>query len=264
MKYGLCLEMALTDRPFEDRIRIAAGHGFKFGEMWFVDATYKGTPENLAKTAAACGLKLTNTVIAPPDASFGGGLVDPAKRDLWLERTRISLDFNQRAGIPMTVVCTGNVIPGRSHADMRSSVVEGLKRTVELAEQAGIMLLLEALNTRYDHAGYWLASSDLGAEVVREVGSERLRLLFDCYHMQIMEGDLINHIRRNLDVIGHFHSAGVPGRFELFKGEVDYRFVIGEIARMGYEGVFGLEYQPSMDGETSLRESLSYLADVKL
>ena len=128
-----------------------------------------------------------------------------------------------------------------------------------MAEDAGITLLLEPLNTRYDHPGYWLTSSDRGADICRKFDSPRLRLLFDCYHMQVMEGDLIKHIERNLDVIGHIHSAGVPGRHELFRGEIDYPYLMDAVWRMGYRGVFGLEYMPSMNHVTSLRKTLAYL-----
>ena len=108
--------------------------------------------------------------------------------------------------------------------------------------------------------GYWLTSSDRGAEFCRKVGSERLKLLYDCYHMQIMEGDLLNHIRRNLDVIGHVHSAGVPGRHELYNGEVDYRFLTRQLDALGYQGVFALEYSPSIEDELSLKNTQEYLA----
>ena len=94
---------------------------------------------------------------------------------------------------------------------MYQSVLDGLKATVALADKAGVTLLLEPLNTAYDHPGYWLAGSDRGAEICRKTQSPRMKLLFDCYHMQIMEGDLVRHIERNIDVIGHFHSAGGTG-----------------------------------------------------
>jgi hydroxypyruvate isomerase len=129
-----------------------------------------------------------------------------------------------------------------------------------MAEKAGVTLLLEPLNDKYDHPDYWLTSSDLGGEICRRIGSKRLRMLFDCYHMQTMEGDLVNHIKRNIDVIGHFHSAGVPGRHEVFIGETNYPFVLSQIEQLGYQGVFGLEYAPSMDDETSLKQTLAYLS----
>ena len=259
MELGLCLEMVFTDDPLEIRIEKAARMGFKCVEMWFVDMTYQGSPENLAEVARRNSVRITNTVVGAPDGSVGGGLTNPSFREQWLERARLTFAFNQAAGIPASIVCTGNTVEGATREQMRQSVVDGLKETANLAEDAGITLFLEPLNTTYDHPGYFLTSSDDGADICRQVGSKNLKLLFDCYHMQIMEGDLIQHIRRNLDVIGHFHSAGVPGRNEIYKGETAYPFVIGEIEKMGYQGVFGLEYAPSIDDERSLRETLEYL-----
>jgi len=259
MEFGLCIEMALTKLPFEDRLGKAGDLGFRNVEMWFVDAGYTGTPDNLAALAHKSNVTITNTVVGAPDGSIGGGLTDPAMRSRWLDRARMTIEFTRQAGIPATIVCTGNRVEGMSEEEMMLSVVEGLKPTLELAEKAGVTLLLEPLNTTCDHPGYFLASSDRGAEICRELGSERMKLLFDCYHMQIMEGDLAKHIERNMDVIGHFHAAGVPGRNEIYTGEIDYRCIISQIQALGYRGVFGLEYMPSIDDEMSLRKTLEYL-----
>lgn len=259
MRIGLCIEMAFADLPFEERIRKAAECGFRNVEMWFVDRSFKGEPDQLAGIAEAHDVAITNTVIGAPNGSIGGGLTNPAHRKRWLARAAMTLEFNRQAGIPATIVCTGNEVKGMSHGKMLASVIAGLKPTVEMAEKMGVTLLLEPLNTRYDHRGYFLSSSDEGAEICRTIGSSRLKLLFDCYHMQIMEGDLVNHIKRNIDVIGHFHSAGVPGRHELYQGEIDYPFLLAQIEALGYQGVFGLEYLPSMDHENSVRKTLAYL-----
>ena len=259
MELGLCIEMALSKLPFEKRLSTAAKLGFRNVEMWFVDGSYKGQPEVLAAMAKKHGVRITNTVIGSPDGSTGGGLTNPKNCKQWLERAWMTIDFTKRAGIGATIVCTGNDVRGMSDAAMMKSVIEGLKPTVELAEQAGITLLLEPLNTTYDHPGYWVHSSDQGAEICRKLKSRRMKLLFDCYHMQIMEGDLLKHIERNFDVIGHFHSAGVPGRHEVFNGETNYPFVMAGIKKLGYRGVFGLEYMPSMDDMVSLKQTLKYL-----
>ena len=213
----------------------------------------------MAGIAQRHGVRITNTVVGSPDGSVGGGLANPANRDAWLARAAMTIDFTKAAGIPATIVCTGDVIPGLSDEQMHHSVVEGLKPTVALAEEAGIDLLIEPLNSTYDHPGYWLTSSDVGAEICRHLDSDRMRLLFDCYHMQIMEGDLIQHIERNIDVTGHFHSAGVPKRHEPYMGEINYPFVVQEIRRLGYQGIFALEYAPTLEHETSVRHSLEYL-----
>jgi len=259
MRIGLCIEMAFADLPFEDRVRKAADCGLRNVEMWFVDGSFKGRPEQLANIAQTHDITITNTVIGSPDGSIGGGLTSPAKRQKWLTRAAMTIEFTRQAEIPATIVCTGNAVKGMSRSQMLASVIAGLKPTVEMAEKAEVTLLLEPLNTRYDHPGYFLTSSDEGAEICRKIDSPRLKLLFDCYHMQIMEGDLVNHIERNIDVIGHFHSAGVPGRHELYQGETDYPFLLGQIERLGYQGIFGLEYMPSIDHEQSVRRTLAYL-----
>jgi hydroxypyruvate isomerase len=260
MNYGICVEMALTSLPFEQRFAKAAEIGFEYAEMWFVkDFSYNGTAENLVKIAAKSNIKITNTVIGAPDGSIGGGLTNPTNRKQWLKRAKITIDFNVAAGIGATIVCTGNLIDGMSKEQMMSSVIEGLKPTVEMAEKAGISLLLEPLNTTYDHAGYFCSSSDMGADICRKLKSPRMKMLFDCYHMQIMEGDLIKHIEKNIDVIGHFHSAGVPGRNELYNSEINYPFVVEKIEQLGYQGMFGLEYIPSIDEVESLSKTLKYL-----
>jgi hydroxypyruvate isomerase len=262
MNYGICIEMALTSLPFEQRFAKAAEVGFKYAEMWFVkDFSYNGTAEKLAKIAANSNIKITNTVIGAPDGSIGGGLTNPANREQWLERAKTTIDFNVTADIGATIVCTGNLVEGMSKEQMMNSVIEGLKPTVEMAEKAGVTLLLEPLNTRYDHPGYFCDGSNMGADICRKLKSPRMKMLFDCYHMQIMEGDLIKHIEKNIDVIGHFHSAGVPGRNELYSGEIDYPFVIGKIEQFGYNGLFGLEYTPSIDEVESLNKTLKYLKD---
>lgn len=258
MKLGVCIEMVLTDRPFEKRLAAVSELGLENAEMWFTDLSYKGSPAGLAAMARRAGVKITNTVIGSPDGSVGGGLTDPGCRARWLERARATLDFTARAGIPATIVCTGNAVPGMSDADMRASVLAGLEATLALAEKAGITLLLEPLNLR-DHPGYWLVSGDTGAEICRALGSRRMKLLFDCYHMQIMGGDMVSQITRNIDVIGHFHLAGVPGRHEIFGNEIDYRFVVGRIGALGYRGILGLEYMPVGDHVESLRKTVEHL-----
>jgi len=260
MKLGLCLEMALTSLPFEGRVKTAARLGFKNVEIWWVDSVFKGTPDQLAKLAQANGVTITNTVINAPDGSVGSGLTDPRKsKDAWLERARMTINYTKEAQISNTIFLTGNRVPDLTDRQMLESVIEWTKPVVDMAEKAGVTLLLEPLNDKYDHPGHWLTSSDLGAEICRRIGSKRLRMLFDCYHMQIMEGDLVNHIKRNIDVIGHFHSAGVPGRHEVFTGETNYPFVLSQIEQLGYQGVFGLEFAPSMNDEVSLTQTLAHL-----
>ncbi|HMD86502.1 MAG TPA: TIM barrel protein [Terriglobia bacterium] len=260
MKIGLCLEMALLQLPFEARVRKAAELGFERVEIWWVDSSFKGTPEQLARLAEEAGVKFTDTVINAPDGSMGGNLTDPRQNmDVFMARAQKTLDYTREAQIPATIVLTGNRVAGLDEKTQEESVVERLKSVVDMAEKAGVTVLLEPLNDLYDHPDHWLTSSDKGAAICRRIGSPRLRLLFDTYHMRVMEGDLVKHIERNIDVIGHFHAAGVPGRHEVFAGETNYPFVLKKIEEMGYKGAFGLEYSPSTDDEASLKQSLAYL-----
>jgi len=260
MKIGLCLEMALLKLPFEARVKKAAELGFKFVEMWWVDSSFKGTPDQLSKLAEQAGVKFTDTVINAPDGSLGGNLTDPCQNmDALFARAKMTLEFTREAQIPYTIVLPGNRTPGVDEKTQEELVVERLKRVVDLAEKAGVTVLIEPLNDLYDHPDHWLISSDKGAEIIRRIGSPRLRMLFDTYHMRVMEGDMVKHIERNIDVIAHFHAAGVPGRHEVFAGETDYPFVLKQIERLGFQGVLGLEFSPSMDDETALRKSLAYL-----
>jgi hydroxypyruvate isomerase len=266
--FGVCLEMQFPDRPFLDRIGAARQAGVKFAEMWFTDMTWwkKGMnqrdikqPEKVRAAAAQAGVTLTNAVIGSPDGSIGGGLTDSRNRCTWLARAKATLEFCREAGIGAAIVCTGNVAKGLSRQRQRRNVLDGLKATAELAEKLKVSLWLEPLNDKVDHPDYFLTSSDEGAALCRAVGSKRLKLLFDCYHMQIMEGDLVGHIRRNLDVIGHFHSAGHPGRHELWLGETNYPVLLREIRSTAYSGVFAFEYAPTLPPAASLKRTLAYL-----
>ena len=271
LPFGVCLEMQFPDRPFLDRIGAARQAGVRFAEMWFTDMTAwsKGMNKDDAKdpakvraAATRAGVTLTNAVIGSPDGGIGGGLTDGRNRHTWLARAKSTLEFCREAGIGAAIVCTGNLTRGLSPQRQRRNVLDGLKATAELAEKLKVNLWLEPLNDKIDHPGYFLTSSDEGAALCREVGSKRLKLLFDCYHMQVMEGDLCGHIRRNLDVIGHFHSAGHPGRHELWLGETNYPVILREIASSSYAGVFAFEYMPTLPPAQSLRRTLDYLRGV--
>ena len=133
----------------------------------------------------------------------------------------------------------------------------GLEACLPLLEGTDMTLLVEPLNTRVDHPGYYLTSSDEAFEVVEAVGSPQVKVLFDIYHQQIMEGDLIRRIGANIDKIGHFHAAGSPGRHELYDGEIHYPAVLRAIQDSGYQGYVGLEYFPKQEPRTGIEAFLN-------
>jgi hydroxypyruvate isomerase len=136
--------------------------------------------------------------------------------------------------------------------------VKGLKRIVGVAEKNNVTIILELLNSKVDHHEYMADHSAWGVEVCKRVGSERLKLLFDIYHMQIMEGDLIRNLREAAPWIGHYHTGGNPGRHEIDDTqEIFYPAVMRAIVATGYKGYVGQEFVPTRDPLTSLREAIA-------
>lgn len=269
LQLDVCLETVFPGTPAEDRIGRIAACGYDCVEFWMHDSTQDAPagrghkdPIALRQACDAAGVTINNFVVNPPDdGSTGGAPVMAAARQRYLERVEECIAFGKAVGCTKAITCAGNIQPGLSPEQMRTTMESALGEAAALAERHHFTLLLEPLNTHVDHAGYCLESSDLGAEIVRAVDSPALRLLYDVYHMQIMEGNVIAHIRRNSDVIGHFHSAGVPGRHELYAGELNYPGILRAIEETGYAGRFGLEYFPKLpDHAASLRNVRQYLS----
>jgi len=166
------------------------------------------------------------------------------------------------AGVPNVITFSGNR-RGQADAEGLENCVTGLNRVKSLAEDAGITICLELLNSKVDHKDYQCDHTAWGVEVIRRVGSPRVKLLYDIYHMQIMEGDVIRTIRDNIAHIGHFHTGGVPGRHEIDgTQELNYHAVAEAIVAAGYTGYLAHEFVPAAkDGIASL-EAAAKLCDV--
>jgi len=253
MRIDICIEPLFTDLPLVERAKKVYDAGFDAIEFWFYDMGGDRKIGELASYCRSAGLLINDIVVNSPDGKIGGSLTDPADRPKYVERLKETIRVAKDIGCEKMITCTGNfqVILAQQH--QRTSTIHGLKKACEVCEKEGITLLLEPLNTAVDHKGYFLDSADKGAEIVREVGSPNMKLLFDVYHMQIMQGNIISRIERHMDVIGHFHAAGVPGRHELDDGELNFPEIIRRIDALGYKGLFGLEYWPTGDHGESLR-----------
>ncbi|GJQ28571.1 MAG: hydroxypyruvate isomerase [Phycisphaerae bacterium] len=159
------------------------------------------------------------------------------------------------AGLPCQIVFSGNRA-GLDDAEAIRNCVAGLKRIAPLAERLGVTLVMELLNSK-DHGDYHCDRTPWGVEVVKGVGSDRFKLLYDIYHMQRMEGDVIATIRENLAHIAHFHTGGVPGRAEIDQTqELNYATICKAIADAGYTGYIGQEFIPRGDPMASLRKAV--------
>jgi hydroxypyruvate isomerase len=162
-----------------------------------------------------------------------------------------------RAGFPNVITFFGNR-RGMSDAEAIAACVAGLNRVKGLAEDQGVTVCVELLNSKVDHPDYLGDRSGFGLEVVRSVDSPRVKLLYDIYHMQIMEGDVIRTIRENHSFIAHYHTGGVPGRNELDESqELNWRAVAAAIADTGFSGFLAHEFVPTRDPLTSLREAVA-------
>ena len=163
--------------------------------------------------------------------------------------------------VPNVITFFGNR-RGMSDEEATANCIEGLNRVKKIGEENGVTICVELLNSKIDHKDYQGDRTKFGVDIVKAVASPRVKLLYDIYHMQIMEGDLIRTIRDNRDYLGHFHTGGVPGRHELDgTQEVDWRAVATAIADLKYEGYFAHEFVPTRDPLTSLREAV-VLCDV--
>ncbi len=166
------------------------------------------------------------------------------------------------AGVPSVICMSGNRA-GQADDEGLKNCALGLKRLMKSAEQHKVNVVMELLNSRLNHKDYQCDHTEWGAELCRQVGSERFKLLYDVYHMQIMEGDLIATIRKNIEYIGHFHTGGVPGRAEIDDTqEINYPAVMRAIAETNYQGYVGQEFIPKgSDPIASLKQAVD-LCDV--
>jgi hydroxypyruvate isomerase len=161
------------------------------------------------------------------------------------------------AGVPNVITFFGNR-RGMSDQEAIANSVEGLDRVKKIGEDHGVTICVELLNSKVDHKDYQGDRTAYGVDIVKAVASPRVKLLYDIYHMQIMEGDLIRTIRDNRDFIAHFHTGGVPGRNELDeKQEVNWRAVCQAIVDLGFSGYLAHEFRPTRDPIASLREAVA-------
>ncbi len=240
---------------------------------------YKETPlDRLCSFAAEIGLKGVD-LLQPDEYEYprryglictmgygGGGEIKKAlnrleNHDAIEAGLRKNIPLAAKAGVPNVITFSGNR-DGLSDEEGAKNTIAGLKRIRSIAEDHGVTICLELLNSKVNHPDYMCDHTAWGVQVVQEVNSPNIKLLYDIYHMQIMEGDLIATIRKNHQWIGHFHTGGVPGRHELDGSqEVRWDGVMRAIADTGFNGYVAHEFLPTKDPLTSLREAAD-LCDV--
>jgi hydroxypyruvate isomerase len=190
------------------------------------------------------------------DDFIATGFNDRANHPMLLRELEATIPLAARAGVPNVIAMFGNR-RGKSDAEGIAACVDGLSKIKSLAEEQGVNVCVELLNSKVDHKDYQGDHTAFGVTVMQGVASPRVKLLYDIYHMQIMEGDVIRTIRTNAQYIGHFHTGGVPGRHELDDSqELNWHGVARAIADTGFAGYIAHEFVPTRDPLVSLREAV--------
>jgi len=207
-----------------------------------------------------CGLVCSMGYAAIRDDFIPRGFNDPANHDFLVGELERALPLAAQQGIPNLIAMFGNR-QGRTDSQGIEACVTGLRRVAPLAEHHGVTICVELLNSKVDHHDYQGDHTAFGAQVMEGVNSPRVKLLYDIYHMQIMEGDVIRTIRQHASHIGHFHTGGVPGRHELDDTqELNWHAIARAIADTGFTGYMAHEFVPTRDPLRSLREAVETCA----
>ena len=194
--------------------------------------------------------------VANGPVSIGRGINRKESHDKFVADCETLIPKVRDAGIPNMIIFSGNRHPDLSDEQGRQNCADVLERVVPIAEKAGVMIIMELLNSRVDHGGYMCDKTPWGVELVKQVGSDNFRLLYDIYHMQIMEGDVIRTIRNNHQYIAHYHTGGNPGRNEIDETqELFYPAICKAIVETGYTGFLGQEFIPRNNPVESLRKA---------
>jgi hydroxypyruvate isomerase len=238
MKFAAHLDTMLGDLSVEDRLRTFSELNIAAAELWCwwdydLNALVAELKANNLKPSAICTRFIS--------------LVDRSCHDAYLEGLGETIEASRKIGSKIIISQVGDELPDISRDEQKQALIDGLSRSAKLLEGTDLILAAEPLNLLVDHAGYFLSRSDEAAEIIRAVDSPNVRMLYDIYHQQITEGDLIRNIRKYADLIAHYHLADHPGRHEPGTGEINYHNVLQAIRDTGYRGYVGLEYWPSTD-----------------
>ncbi len=233
--------------PMDEYFGVIAEIGYPAIELWGRDEQFA----EIVETAHKHGLVVASM---SGHASLPDGLNKPENHERIEAELIESIDLAAQHDIPGLICFSGNRNDGQSDYEGMIACAHGLRRVAPYAEEKGINLNVELLNSKVNHPGYQADSTDWGMALCEMVNSPRVKLLFDIYHMQIMEGDVIRNLRKAIARIGHFHTAGNPDRRDMDDDqEMNYRGICRAIAGTDYEYYVGHEFRPKGDPIEALR-----------
>ena len=247
IKQSIAFPIFGTDElPLDELCRHAAKIGYAAIEMWGRrggGAAGDDDFDEVVATARRHGLRM---VSMGGHGTLEDGGNNPANHDRIVRELRETIELAAANDVPNVIAFAGNRLPGQSDLEGMVECARLLRRVAPIAKDAGVNVNVELLNSRVDHPGYLGDRTDWGIALCEMVASPRVKLLFDIYHMQIMEGDVIRSIRRALPHVGHFHTAGNPGRRDPDDTqELNYRGICNAIAATDYDGYVGHEFIPA-------------------
>ena len=252
-RFAANLAYLFTERPLLERVGAAAAAGFGAIEL---QLPYDHAPSAMKAEIDRHGVAALGLNTALGRAGEVGLAAVPGRERDFATLFRQALDYSVAIG-GNAVHCLAGKVPPEQRPAADATFVANLSRAADLAAEKGIMLLIEPLNAR-DRPGYFLARVEHAADVIAKVGRPNLRLQFDCYHVQITQGDLIKRIEQFLPVIGHVQVAAVPTRHEPDEGEVNYPAIYDALDRVGYAGWVSCEYRPRGHTEDGLGWGRAY------
>lgn len=242
---------------FEERMEVAAKSGVQSVEL--VGEHAGKTDAQLAdmkKHARSLHLGM-DTIIATPDwGRRPVSMVDPAQRDNFLKDIRESIAYAQKLEVPQIILMAGNNIPGRTYDEQFASLLEGTKRAGDLAAKVNVTLIVEPLNNKVDHKGYFLPTCTEGMRLIKETDHPHVKLLFDIYHEQLQQGNVTRTLRAAMPYVAVFHIADNPGRNDPGTGEMNYENIYKAIKQDNYSGYVTMEYLPKGDQTSSLTKAV--------
>ncbi|QTH41377.1 TIM barrel protein [Cohnella sp. LGH] len=245
MKFSLCIG-AYPGKDVVYHLEKVKEHGFQGLEYY---AWWElGDLNKLAAEQERIGVGLSAT------CTKFISLVDESLRDDYVEGVRQTIEACRILGVRSIISQTGNVLDGVPRDQQRQAMVETLKRCAPLLEEAGMVLEVEPLNGLVDHAGHFLQRSDESVDVIDQVGSPNVKLVFDVYHQQITEGNVIRNATGYIDRINHYHIADNPGRKQPGTGEMNYVNILRAIKNTGFSGFVGLECGFTVDTDVAIQQ----------
>ncbi len=246
-RFSVMLWTIYRKLPFEQRLERVAEAGYHAVEL--VDEYKNWSPEEFRRASA----KLRSLgIVVDAMAGVWTGIANPQAQEKFLADLTRLVPIAEQLECPGIIILSGDRVEGLSREAHHQSCIESLKRAAEIADKRNLTLLLENIDQE-ENPKYYLTSVAEGFEIIRQVNHPRVKFLYDFYHEQISEGNLIEKLEKNIEQVGLIHVADVPGRHEPGTGEINYASIYRKLAQLNYRGYVAMEFEPAGDPAASLR-----------